>query len=168
MIPPLAPPPMDPTGLAPRLPTIRDNVARLLKANGITGIDVTEVEADRVFGFDVERSALVHCMRYRGILWHEDLRGIELRKFHGKSAIASFRELTTPSLQIVFHAISDLSPGRRDCYFVELDVDHAAPTDPVKLIVHGTEVLVNAFTRSKTDQVDMAQRIAKRLGPVEV
>ncbi len=170
MTPPFTPPPiLSPPGVLPKAPpSIRDNITRLLKANGITGVEFTdELHPDRVFAFDVERSALVHCIRYRGVSWHEDARGLELRKFHGPSAIGSFRELASPSMQIVMHAISDLSPNRRDVYFLELDVDHEAPVTPVKLLVHGSEVLVNAVTRSTTDQIDIARRLDARLGPVQ-
>lgn len=145
--------------------TIRQNVERLLEVNGITGIEISdETHPDRVFAFDRDRSVLVHCLRYRGIHWHEDATGRELTHFHGASAIASFRELASPSMQIVVHAISDLSPAREDLYFLEIDVDHSAPTDPIKLLVHGEEVFVNAITRSTTDQDDITRRIDARLG----
>lgn len=148
---------------------IRSNVEFVLEQLGIQGLEWTDTtRPDRVFGFDRNRQLLVHYMRYSGPgqHWHLDGRGPELAHFHGKSALYSFREnAPNCSMQVVFHAISDASPSREDSYFVELDVDHQAPTNPVKLLVHGEEVLVNAITGSTTDQIDIAHRLALRFGP---
>lgn len=147
--------------------TILENLTRVLNELKIQGVEPSDLSRpDRVFAFDRKRELLVHMLRYRGEHWHEDARGFELQKFHGRSAIASFREVSSPSMQVVVHAISDASPSREDCYFVELDIDHQAPINPMKLLVHGEEVLVNAFTHATTDQDDIERRLVARLGPL--
>lgn len=137
--------------------TIRDNVERVLAALGIVGIEITDERPDRVFGFDTRRELAAACS-LRKDHWMTDAYD----PLHGKSVIKSCRERTTPSMQVCFHRVSDLSPSRRDWYFVEIDLDHAPPSNPETILIHGEEVLVNALTHGLTDQDDMAKRLDAR------
>jgi len=137
--------------------TITDNVERNLTALGIQGIDIFETRPDRVFAWDHMADMAVECLINREH-WMLD----KWDPLHGKSTRESFREKTRPSMQVCFHACVNEENGAR--YFVEIDFDEAPPSNPITILIHGKECLVNALTGHLTDQDDIARRLDERFG----
>ena len=129
---------------------------------GIKGVEIMEGpeydRPDRLFAWDRNRELAVECLTNRQH-WMLDVWD----PLHGRSTRESFREKTRPSMQICFHEISALSPSRQDRYFVEIDFDHAPPSNPVSIFIHGREVIVNALTHGTTDQAQIAAALDERL-----
>ena len=142
--------------------TIRQNLDRLLARLGMDGMIVfTRDGPDRCFGWPrfYSSEACRKCPVLHVVLngWNPELRE-SAEYFHGTES--SFREPggVTPALQVSFHKTA---PGHKVPYFVEMDIDLAAPDwrHPVRLLQHAAEVSWNAATGQKTDQ----ERVAKLL-----
>lgn len=139
-------------------PTAALNISRVLHHLGLgKSVVITEAHEDRVFAWPVDDSLMRHVVLHE---WPQDpKRSVE--HYHGGRI--SFREPggVRPALQAVFHPASEGSPW---LYFVELDMDEAAPNTMLGLIRHGWEVLRNTITGSKTDQAKIARMLDERFG----
>jgi hypothetical protein len=139
-------------------PSIRTNVERVLAHLGLLDVVViTEVEADRVYGWPVDGRLRSYVEASK---WHKDIK-VVTKHFHGNGV--SFREPNgeRPAMQIVFHS----TPAGD---FVEMDLDKAAPVDVVNGVIHLEEVAENALLHRKTDQAEIAELLDKRFPPTHV
>jgi len=133
------------------------NIRRLLAELGLAGtVVITREEADRVWGWPVA-SGLLDQVIQRG--WTPDV-GRAAEAMHGTKV--SYREPggVRPALQICFHPAGPDAPAP---YFLELDIDEAAPLGgPLSFLVHAKEVVVNTVLRRKTSQARIAKLLDKR------
>lgn len=142
--------------------TIRQNVERVLVVLGIQcgplGIEIFEERPDRVFAWDHAGQMVTEI-----ILNHRHWMSDVFDPLHGKSTRESWREKDKPSLQVCIHEISQINKPDLPRYFLEIDFDEAPPDNPVNILIHGKEVLVNALTGGLTDQHDISRRLDARL-----
>jgi len=136
--------------------TITENVRRLLKHWGLdSSVRITKAAVDRVYGWDDNGLLLKFVIANA---WVPDNPAFSLA-FHG--AITSFREPgnVSPAMQVTFHPMSSAYATN---YFVEIDLDYAAPTTIPGFFKHAKEVISNVVTRRKTDQKKIAKLLTKR------
>lgn len=127
-----------------------------LAHHGIEGVLIIEEHADRVFAIDGEGRLIEYAVA------HEWSRGSGDN--HTLSTVAdttalSFREPSTPSMQIVAHKKVPTPPYNRRL-FLEIDFDKHSPA--VNLPGHAAEVLANRITGGKTNQRDIAEGLVAR------
>ena len=139
--------------------TIRQNVERVLAVLGIEGVEIfDESRSDRVFAWDRDSRMIQELM-----LNHQHWMLDRYDPLHGKSTRESYRERDRPSMQICIHEISQINKPDLPRYFLEIDFDEAPPSNPITILIHGKEVLVNALTGHLTDQDDISRRLDARL-----
>jgi hypothetical protein len=135
--------------------SIEANVRAVLRHLGIEGVEITQVEEDRVFGWDTKGRLLEHMIVNNWIIESDAVAQAN----HGSSVRASFREKQSPSLQVCIHHNEGQS-------FVEIDIDFhpANPGRPDQMLAHGAEVIRNAVSGKKTDQALVAKALLEKRG----
>lgn len=144
---------------------ITANVLRVLAHHGLAdSVALTKAEDDRVFGWATDSRLLESVVLNR---WPMDLDN-SAEHYHGTAI--SYREPggVQPALQICVHSVrtGDEANAEGRKYFLEMDLDYAAPSirHPISLLKHAVEVVANAVTHGKTDQIKIAAMLDRRFG----
>ena len=151
------------------MPTIVDNITRVLDALGISGVQYVDIYPDRVSAIDRLGQLRQHVIDHPEH-WMRDpmIGGHPIDPFHGSNVSGSYRELARPSLQFVTHPISRIPPNHPpEDHYDEMDIDFSPPDSPLNFLRHTAEVGHNLITRQKTDEAEVARLLDERFAPKE-
>lgn len=138
----------------------RNIFAILRHHNAAQGVVVIQKQEDRIFVLDTEGRILETAVAAK---WsrssgdnHDLVPGPE-----ADTNVISYREPSSPSLQVVVHKRFPVAPHFRKT-MLELDIDFHSPK--VNLIGHAAEVARNKLTGAKTDQREVAEALYANRG----